>query len=427
LRVVHVNTFDKTGGAARAAYRLHQGLCRLGVDSSMFVAYRNSNDPSVLAYVPTKKLLARFIRRWRRGRISRIFNPYRRNALHAVLNFNSDETLFGADPWKQLPAADVIHLHWVVQFLDYSSFFASLPGGKQLVWTLHDMASFTGGCHWTYGCDKFTEQCGACPQLGSKSGSDVTRRIWLRKRRSLATLHPRQLHIVTPSRWLASEAKRSSLLSRFPCSVIPNGLDTDVFAPRDRLFARSSLEIAPDAKVILFAADGLNVRRKGFHFLLDALRGLHSDEEVVLLSLGPGNTPSIEGFSCRHLPPLDDDERLSSVYSAADIYVAPSEHDNLPNTVLESIACGLPVVAFDVGGIPDAVRPGLTGYLARPGDVSDLRAIICRILERDDERAEMSRTCRNVALQEYALEVQARRYLDLYEEVLAQGSPSPRA
>jgi glycosyltransferase involved in cell wall biosynthesis len=415
---VHVDTFDNMGGAARAAYRLHQGLRRLGTDSSMFVAYKKSSDPSVREYMRTKKLLVQVIRRWRRWRISHIFRPYRSNAPNAAVNFDSDETLFGADPWKQLPAADVIHLHWVVQFLDYSSFFASLPEGKQLVWTLHDMAPLAGGCHWTYGCEKFTEQCGACPQLGSSSESDVTRGIWLRKRASLETLHSRQLHIVAPSRWLASEAKRSSLLSRFSCSVIPYGLDTDVFAPRDRLAARSSLGIAPDTKIILFAADAINIRRKGLHLLTDALGGLPSKGQVVLLSVGRGEAPSVEGFSCRYLQPMDDDERLSSVYSAADIYVAPSEQDNLPNTVLESIACGVPVVAFGVGGIPDVVRPGLTGYLAHPGEVADLRAAICRLLERDDERAEMSKTCRNVAVQEYALEVQARRYLDLYRGLL---------
>src|SRR6267378_5686074 len=255
----------------------------------MFVAYKNTTDPSVVEYMRTKTLWARIRRRWRRRRISRIFRPYRSNAPNGVPNFNSDETVFGADPWNQLPSADVIHLHWVVQFLDYSSFFASLPEGRQLVWTLHDMAPLAGGCHWTYGCERFTEQCGACPQLGSSSESDVTRAIWVRKRGSLERLHSRQMHVVTPSRWLASEAKRSSLLSRFPCSVIPYGLDTDVFAPRDRFAARSSLGIAPDAKVILFAADGINVRRKGLHLLLDALRGLQSKGQVVLLSIGPGN------------------------------------------------------------------------------------------------------------------------------------------
>lgn len=418
MKVVHVNTFDNTGGAARAAYRLHLGLRSLGADSSMFVAYKNSSDSSVQPYIRTKALPAQVARRWRRERISRVFNPYKRYAPEVVSNFDSDGTAFGADPWKQLPASDLLHLHWVTQFLDYTSFFASLPEGRKLVWTLHDMAPLAGGCHWTYGCDKFTEQCGACPQLGSKSERDITRLIWLRKRESLAKLGSRQLHIVTPSRWLALEAGRSSLLSRFPCSVIPYGLDTDVFAPRDRQSARSGLGITSDAKVILFTADGINVRRKGLYLLLDALHGMHSDAKVVLLSLGPGNAPTVEGFECRHLPSLDNDERLSLVYSAADVYVAPSEHDNLPNTVLESVACGVPVAAFAVGGIPDAVRPGLTGYLARPGDVADLRAIICRLLERNDERAQMSKTCRSVAVQEYALEIQARRYLDLYKELL---------
>jgi glycosyltransferase involved in cell wall biosynthesis len=417
VKVVHVSTSD-TGGAGRAAYRLHQGLCRLGIDSSMFVAHKKSSDPSVREYSRTKGLSTQFIRRWRRWQISRVFRPYRRNARNSVWNFNSDETAFGADPWSQLPAADLIHLHWVVQFVDYSSFFASLPEGKQFVWTLHDMAPLAGGCHWTYGCERFTEQCGACPQLGSSSESDVTRGIWLRRRASLERLHSRQLHIVAPSRWLASEAKRSSLFSRFPCSVIPYGLDTDVFAPQGQRSSRIALGVAPDTRVILFAADGINDRRKGLHLLFEALRGLRAERETILLSLGPGRPPRGDGFSYRHLPRVNDDLLLASIYSAGDIYVAPSEQDNLPNTVLESIACGVPVAAFGVGGIPDVVRPGLTGYLARPGDVADLRAAICRMLERDDERAAMSKTCRKVAVQEYALEVQARRYLDLYQGLL---------
>jgi len=172
--------------------------------------------------------------------------------------------------------------------------------------------------------------------------------------------------------------------------------------------------------VILFAADAINIRRKGLHLLLDALRGLQSKGQVLLLSVGRGEAPSVEGFSSRHLRPMDDDERLSSVYSAADIYVAPSEQDNLPNTVLESIACGVPVAAFGVGGIPDVVRPGLTGYLAGAADVAELRAMISRLLERDEERAQMSKTCRKIAVEEYSLEIQAKRYLELYQQLLSK-------
>jgi glycosyltransferase involved in cell wall biosynthesis len=278
------------------------------------------------------------------------------------------------------------------------------------------MAPLAGGCHWTNECGKFAEQCGACPQLGSNAEQDVTRTIWLRKRESLAKLDSHQLHVVTPSRWLAAEAGRSSLLSRFQCSVIPYGLDTDTFSPRDRASARRNLGIPPDVKVLLFAADAINVRRKGLHLLLDALRGLHFKEQLVLLSIGRGNPPTVDGFACYHEPPLDDDERLSYVYSAADIYVAPSEQDNLPNTVLESIACGVPVVAFEVGGIPDAVRPGVTGLLAKPGDPASLRAEIMNLLTNDEKRSEMSSNCRKVAVQEYSLELQAKRYMTLYQK-----------
>jgi len=325
--------------------------------------------------------------------------------------------MYGKDPWQHLPENDVIQLHWVSKFVDYLAFFSTLPRGKPIVWTVHGMEALTGGCHYDRGCGKFAQECGACPLLGSQSASDLTHQVWQRKKKSYEKLDAAQFHIVSPSRWLQGEARRSSLLSRFPCSVIPNGLDTDVFAPRDRRAARQAFGVPPEAKVVLFIAYGVNDPRKGFHLLSKALAG-EMEKNIFLLSVGPGFPPDLQGFPHQHIDSIRDDRILSDVYSAADVFVVPSLQENLPNTALEAVACGTPVVGFAVGGIPDIVRPGKTGLLAAVGDAIDLRRAIVDILADDGRREEMARNCRSVAVQEYALEIQARRYSELYKELM---------
>ncbi len=418
MKVVHVNTFDCTGGAARAAYRLHSGLRKSGLDSRMFVAEKISDDPSVLHYIPPADLKSRLGRRLRRELIVRSAGRYLDKAPSRLTNFSDDRTIYGVDAWRHLPEHDLIHLHWVTGFLDYRSFFASMPPNKPIVWTLHGMEVFTGGCFYDGGCGKFAQQCGACPELGSQSHSDLSRQVWRRKRENFANVQTNRLHIAAPCRWMRDQVTRSSLLSRFPCSVIPNGLDTDVFAPRDRRIAREVLGIPQHSKVILFAADGVHVPRKGFQMFVRSLADVPPESMPFLLSVGPGEPPDFGGLHQVHVGSIQNDRFLSFVYSAADVSVIPSLQDNLPNTMIESIACGVPVVGFAVGGIPDAVRPGVTGALARVGDVADLRSALLELLGSKERLNEFSVNCRRIALQEYSLETQARRYLAIYEELL---------
>lgn len=418
MNVLHISTCDVSGGAARAAYRLHTGLRRLGYDSSMFVASRDSDDPTVKGFAPPGDILSRCRRLLRRELIARSFAPYRATQ-SGYEPFRDDRSQYRREPLKQLPECDLINLHWVARFVDYRSFFAAVAGRIPVVWTLHDMNPFTGGCHYDNGCGRFGDRCGACPRLGSAHAKDLSRRVWRRKREAFKRIPQGGLHIVTPSRWLAAEARRSSLLGGRPVRVIPNGVDTEDFAPRDRTFARRTLGIPQEARAVLFAAQAVGNERKGFDFLRKALAGLAGPEGLFLLSLGSGEFASGLRTPHIHLGRVDHDRMLSLVYSAADLFVIPSVQDNLPNTVLESLACGMPVVGFDVGGIPDMVRPGVTGLLAPPGDVAALREAISELLKNDAKRKEMSANCRRIAAREYALEVQARRYVELYEQVLS--------
>ena len=404
MRILHITTSD-TGGAGRAAYRLHRGLQHAGHQSAMLVAQRHGDDTAVwcsrngLARVPT------------------------RLAQHLTSRgpgwefFSDDRSKHGAELVEQLPDCDVINLHWVARFIDYQSFFSHVAASTPVVWTLHDMNPFTGGCHYSDGCHGFVEQCGACPQLESTLVDDLSHEIWQRKSDSYARIPPLNMRIVTPSQWLAGEMRRSALLGRYPVSVIPNGLDTQAFAPRDRIHAREVLGIPPQAAVVLFVAEWTDNRRKGFALLSEALARLNKRLNCFLLSLGGHPPAEVLDIPRLHLGVVGNERLLSLIYSAADVFVIPSREDNLPNTVLEAMACGTPVVGFEVGGIPEMVRPGITGLLAPPEDAAALGQAISELLQDHQGRTKMAAQCRRIAVEEYAVEIQARRYGQLYQQL----------
>jgi glycosyltransferase involved in cell wall biosynthesis len=419
MRVLHLSTSDVGGGAARAAFRLHTGLLRLGVDSKMLTLKRQSGAPTVFKMVWHTDLPTRIRRKRRSKQITKDFEPYK-NSLPAWYELFSDDRSEAAyDLNRQLPACDIINLHWVAGLIDHETFFASLPEGVPLVWRLADMGAMTGGCHYDGGCGKFTQCCGACPVLGSTGEHDLSRQVWTRKQQSLQAIGTDRLHLVGTSRWIAAEARRSSLLGRFATTIIPNGLDIADFAPRDRGFSRDTLGVPREKKVVLFIADSAEIKRKGFDYLLRALESLKGRTDLFLLSVG-GHKPEVGEIPLLHLGRISDDRLLSVVYSAADVFVIPSLQESFGQTVTESLACGTPVVGFDTGGIPDMVRPGVTGYLAKVGDVQELAAAISRVLDDPLQARIMGQNCREIAEQEYALQVQAQNYRTLYQSLLGR-------
>jgi glycosyltransferase involved in cell wall biosynthesis len=431
MHIVHLSTSDTAGGAARAAYRVHSGLVRLGHDSRMFVSTRFSRDTAVDRFFPSKDLVAKVRRRVRRRALARDFAPYDGRLPERHELFSDDRTEHGIDMARQVPACDLVNLHWVAGFLDHVSFFEYFARERKdvpIVWRLADMAPLTGGCHYDQGCGRFTARCGACPELGSTEENDLSRQVWQRKDRALGALQPGRMHLVATSRWIAGEARRSSLLGRFPVTIIPNGLDPDVFQPHDKSFSRDVLNIPRDVPVVLFAADSASQRRKGFRELVEAVEGISGIENVTLVSVGGGKAELKGGHRHIHIGRLSDDRLLAMAYSAADVFVIPSLQEAFGQTVIESMACGTPVVGFASGGIPDMVRPGITGHLAPTGDTVALRDGIVKLLRDPTGRAGMSQHCRRIVLEEYSLDVQARQYVRLYESLLAQralGHASP--
>lgn len=421
MKVVHLSNFDDGDGASIAAYRLHWGLLRLGHDSTMLVAEKRTEDPTVQPFEPPRDLFSRLRRRLRREQITRSLARYRNSRPTGYELFSDDRTPHGGDLLAQLPAADVINVHVIRLFADYQAFFTVVPQRTPVVRTLHDMNFFTGGCHTDEGCGRYTERCGACPQLGSRKAKDLSHRIWQRKHAALSSVEPDRLHIVAPSRWLANEAKRSSLLQRLPITVIPFGLDTEDFSPRDQVLARGMLGIPQDARVVLFVAEPITRRIKGFALLAQALNGLDDLASLLLLSVGSGRPPVKVQIPHLHLGYIRNNRLRALVYSAADVFVVPSLQENFPLTALEALACGTPIVGFAVGGIPEIVRTGSTGQLVPAGDVAALGITIRDLLRDPARRAQMAAECRRTAVQEYALERQVRRYLELYQTVTLSG------
>jgi glycosyltransferase involved in cell wall biosynthesis len=355
----------------------------------------------------------------RREWITRSLARYRNSRPTGYELFSDDRTQHGGDLLAQLPAADVINVHVIRLFADYQAFFTVVPRHTPVVRTLHDMNFFTGGCHTDEGCGKYTGLCGTCPQLGSRKAKDLAHRIWQRKQAALSSVEPDRLHIVAPSRWLANEAKRSSLLQRFPITVIPFGLDTEDFSPRDQVMARGTLGIPQDARVVLFVAEPIIRRIKGFALLAQALNGLDDLANLLLLCVGSGRLPAGVQLPHLHLGYIRNNRLRALVYSAADVFVIPSLQENFPLTALEALACGTPIVGFAVGGIPEIVRAGSTGLLVPAQDVAALRVTIQDLLQDPARRAQMASDCRRIAVAEYGLEGQVQRYLELYQAALA--------
>ncbi|MEW6496178.1 MAG: glycosyltransferase, partial [Cyanobacteriota bacterium] len=268
--------------------------------------------------------------------------------------------------------------------------------------------------------DRYNNSCGACPQLGSQKNEDLSRWVWQRKAKAWKNLN---LTIVTPSHWLAKCASSSSLFQNLRIEVIPNGLDTQQYKPIPRQVARKILNLPQDKLLILFGAMYPNSdRRKGFHFLQQALQRLgatawQNQAELVIFGASRPKEPIGLGLNAHYLGKLSDDISLAVVYAAADVFVAPSLEDNLPNTVMEAIACGTPSVAFNIGGMPDMIEHQHNGYLAKPFESEDLARGIVWVLENKERYQKLCDRARQKAEQEFTLEIQALRYKTLYSEI----------
>ncbi len=428
MRVAQLSAEDISGGAARAAHRLHLGLRAIGIDSRMIVRRKGGGDPHTYPAFAVPFADGHAARGGLRQDLRKVVFkacgyldqlPLRRYPRRQPLTWSVGWVPTGIPSIVARLQPDVIHLHWIGAGLVP---IRALPAFKRpLVWTLHDMWAFTGGCHQAIDCTHYQQSCGDCPQLGSDRERDLSRRAWGQKHKHWRRL---DLTVVALSRWLADCARQSALFGDRRIEVIPNGIDTSRYRPHEQALARQVLGLPADRQLILFGAmHSTSDPLKGFSHLQDALRSLAQSAVkdrphlVVFGASEPADRPDF-GFPATYVGSLHDDLSLALLYSAADVFVAPSRQDNFPNTVLEALACGVPCVAFDIGGMPDLIAQQQTGYLARPFDEDDLARGIAWVLEDEPRRRALAEAARRKVEREYELALVARRYEALYREVL---------
>ena len=392
MRVLIVNTSERTGGAAVAASRLMEALNNNGVKAKMLVRDKET-DRLTVAAVPGQKWM-QFYFLWER------FVVWLRLHFNRKHLFEVDIANCGADV-IQLPEfqeADVVHLHWINQgMLSLKGIRKILNTGKPVVWTMHDIWPATAICHLTLDCRNFETQCAHCRLLpGNGSTNDLSTQIWKRKQQML---NDRQITFVTCSQWLAGEAQKSALLKGQRVVSIPNPIDTHIYTPKDKQQARQRVGLPTEGRIILFASQRVTNRNKGMGYLLEACRLLaeqypEKKEDITVAILG-GHAEEIEGqlpFRTCPLGYVNDEQRIVDIYNAADVFVLPSLSENLPNTIMEAMACGVPSVGFRIGGIPEEIDHQQNGYVADYCSSEDLaRGIWWTLYEADHEAVRSSK------------------------------------
>lgn len=413
MRVLIVNTSDRSGGAAVAANRLMMALNNHGVKVKMLVRDKISDSLTIVALPKSPLLHWNFL--WER------FVIYCRLHFSRKHLFEIDLANTGSDITRlpEFQEADVIHLHWINQgMLSLGTIRKILRSGKPVVWTMHDIWPATGLCHVTLGCRYFTSVCHQCRLLpGGGSDNDLSTSVWRKKERML---DGESIFFVACSRWLAGEAKASGLLKGQKITSIPNPIDTHVYKPGDRMEARRRLGLKEDRQYILFASQRATNENKGMDYLIEACRQLHDLPQVTILILG-GHAEEVAPQLSLDAVPLgyvNDERRIVEIYQAADVFVLPSLSENLPNTIMEAMACGLPCVGFRVGGIPEEIDHKRNGYVAEYRNACDLANGIRWVLT-SAKSDELSRDCVRKVTQNYSQQSVALRYIDVYEQAMA--------
>ena len=418
MRVLIVNTSEKTGGAAVAANRLMDALNNNGVKAKMLVRDKVSEDITVVSLPHSPFLQWHFL--WERWCA---FWHLHFSKQHL---WEIDMAVAGSDITKlrEFQEADVIHLSWINQgMLSLKSIRKIIKSGKPVVWTMHDLWPATGICHYARGCNRYGSACGNCPLLPHKgSKNDLSNKIFRRKQ---ALYHGGSIYFVSCSKWLERQAKRSALFVGQHITNIPNPIDTHVFCPQDKAEARIHAGLPADKRLILFVSQKVTDERKGMTYFVEAIEKMVAEHpemkgNTAIAILGGHSEEVAEKLALPAYPLgyVSDERIIVSVYNSVDAFVLPSLEDNLPNTIMEAMACGVPSVGFRVGGIPEMIEHQKNGYVANYRDVDDLAHGIHWVLEEAD-RKDLEKACLYKVSHQYSQHAVALRYIEVYNEAMA--------
>lgn len=420
MKILHINTYDH-GGAAIAAIRLHQALISQGIESAILFLNRTNHSATASFQFETinSNTVNTFLKRQAKRVKNKIFTPKLSNAIlnqkklqnkptcYEIFSFsNTDFDITNQECYQE---ADIIHLHWVAGFVDYNFF---KKNNKPVIWTLHDMNPFTGGCHYSSGCEKYKTECNNCPQLQGTINPNNAFIDQDYKKLCLLGCDP---IITAPSNWLKERSSESNLFGRYINHCIPNSLDLSVFKIYDKTFCKSFFNLPLNKKIILFVSETIDNKRKGFDILLDALSLITSNNFHICV-IGATNNILLDKNDITFLGKIIDERLLALAYSAADVFVLPSREDNLPNTMLETLSCGTPVISFQVGGMPEIIKTGFNGILAESVCPLSLSNAISDFLK--DKYIFNQEQIRNFAVEKFSPEKQVNSYLNIYRSMV---------
>lgn len=407
MKILHLSTEDDFGGAAKAAYRLHLGLREIGIDSQMLVKHKETKDPDIVGKSESYWNKISFVERQIDKLPSRLYLK-KKTGPFSTSFFPSCGLL------KQIKRInpDIINIHWINgAFISIAQLREISNLGKPMVITLHDSWFFTGGCHVPQTCEKYKEQCGNCPLLGSNKENDLSRLNWKRKK---GIYENNSITIVAPSTWMQSCAKKSSLLEDKDIRCIPNAVDVDVFKPLDKEKLREKWKLDKNKKYLLFGAvNGLADPNKGFYLLKEALEDIKTPNcELIVFGSYKDKHINIP-IPCINLGYINNQKDLAEIYSMADVFVGPSLQESFGQTFLEAMSCGTPCVAFDYSGPRDFIRHRIDGYLVKPYKTKDFAKGIDFCISNHD----LGAMARSTVESRYSLKKVAEEYSRLYKSL----------
>ncbi len=415
MRVLLINTSERTGGAAIAANRLMEALKNSGIKAKTLVRDKQTDQVTVVALRKSWWHIWQFV--WERMVIWKA-NRFKKHNLFAVDIANTGTDITSLPEFRQ---ADVIHLHWINQgMLSLKDIRKIIASGKPVVWTLHDMWPITGICHHAQDCLNYCTQCHDCPLLYKGSAHDLSNSTY---RKKLQIYKNANLTFVACSQWLEELAKKSALTMGHTVTSIPNAINTNLFHPADKTQARKKLHLPTDKRLLLFSSMKITDKRKGIDYLIEACRILVKQYPDFCDTLGVVVVGS-ESQQYAHLFPfpvycidyVSKEKEIVDIYNAVDLFVTPSLQENLPNTIVESMSCGVPCVGFQIGGIPQMIDHLHNGYVARYKSSDDLANGIYWSLCGGDYKT-LSEEARRKAVSAYSEHIIAMKYIHVYNQI----------
>lgn len=418
MRILIVNTSEQTGGAAVASNRLLKALNKMGVEAKMLVREKETDNANVI------KLHKHYLQKiyFLFERLCIFFNlHFRKKHLFEIDIANSGNDITSLSIFKK---SDVIHLAWINQgMLSLNSIKKIITSDKAVVWTMHDLWPATSICHYPKRCKRYESSCQHCPILPANgSKKDLSAKIWAKKNKVYNSGH---IYFVTCSKWLCKEAKHSSLLKEHTIQSIPNPIDTHFFKPLDKHEARKKLNLPNDKNIILFVSQRVTDNRKGMDLFIEAINHIAKEYPEIkknsCIAILGGHAEEIASQLSLPTYPLgyvSDKENIRDVYNAANVFVLPTREDNLPNTIMEAMACGVPCVSFKVGGIPEMIDHLHNGYVAKEHNPQDLAQGIKWVLNNANY-TQLSTAAIEKVIHTYSERNVAEQYINLYYEALA--------